>query len=486
MNMIQSPRLRVVIIGGGFSGASLAWQLAEMQVPAIITVVEPRAELGRGLAYSTTDPSHRINVPAKRMTVDPDRQDDFAEWIAEREAQGRTSPDPESLTATGERFPRRELFGEYVGDRLAPHLRAGRIRHVRARVGDIERAPDGALVLLLSDDSRMRADLVVLATGHPAPAVPKVLAGLSGSPELIADPYDPVRIAAVRRDARVLVLGAALGSADVIAALERQGFEGSITCISRHGLRSRAHGTIVHDCQQDFVNPPITSVAELLRRVRHSIVDDLAKGQSWHATMFRLRAQGQQIWAGLDDAGRSRLLRHLRTFWDVHRYRLAPQIGDMLDQLEADGRLEYQAGHMIAAEREWNGVRVTWRPRGGQDLVSGVFDQIVITTGPAQGRCIDWNPALGALARLGMIAPCPLGLGLATTDTCRAVDAQGNPSERILIAGPLARGHVGELVGAPECAAHARTLAQQIARRAILAPILRHSGLPDDRAVNLA
>ena len=116
---------------------------------------------------------------------------------------------------------------------------------------------------------------------------------------------------------------------------------------------------------------------------------------------------------------------------------------------------------------------MTWRPRGTDTLRRERFDRIVVTTGPAQDRCIGANPALAALARLGLIAPCPLGLGLATTAICKAQDAQGRTSDRILIAGPLARGHVGELVGAPECAAHARHIAREIARRVMLAPILR-------------
>ena len=49
MNAIRHP-LRVVILGGGFTGAALAWQLARLRLPARVTVVEPRAELGRGLA----------------------------------------------------------------------------------------------------------------------------------------------------------------------------------------------------------------------------------------------------------------------------------------------------------------------------------------------------------------------------------------------------------------------------------------------------
>ncbi|MTH77140.1 FAD/NAD(P)-binding protein [Paracoccus aestuariivivens] len=472
MTVLQSPRLRVVIIGGGFSGASLAWQLAEMRAQAVITVVEPRSELGRGLAYSTNEPTHRINVPAHRMSLDPERREDFLEWLTEAEEQGRLDHDRQSVTEHGERFPRREVFGRYVSERLAPHLETGTIRHIRARVGDVERALDGSLVLMLSDESRIRADIVVLATGHPAPAVPKPVAGLTGAAQLIADPYDPVRLAEVDKDARILVLGAALTSADVIATLDRLGHQGRITCISRHGLRSRGHGQITRDSQVDFVNPPIRRASELLRAVRHAVVDDQAQGQSWHATFYRLRQQGPQIWAGLDAANRARLLRHLRTLWDVHRYRLAPQVEVVLNRLVADGRLEYVAGHVLATERDGEAVRVSWRERGGETRRTESFDKIIVTTGPAQGRCIDWNPALGALARLGLVTPDPLGLGLATTETCRAIDASGAASQRVLIAGPLARGHIGELVGAPECAIQVSAIAAEIVKQAILAPIL--------------
>ncbi|CAM3710857.1 FAD/NAD(P)-binding protein [Paracoccus yeei] len=468
MNAIQSP-LRVVIVGGGFTGASLAWQLAGMTLPARITVVEPRAELGRGLAYSATDPTHRINVPAHRMSIDPDNRADFAEWIAEDAAR----LDPQAVAPSGDLYPQRALFGRYVSERLAPHLESGAIRHIRARVSDVERSADGALVLLLSDETRIRADLLVLATGHPAPAVPKVVAGLTGSAVLVPDPGDAVRLADIPEDARVLILGAALSAADVIATLDRQGHRGQITCLSRRGLRSRAQGPVCQDSGTDFTDPPATKASDLLRRVRDAIVDDQARGQGWHATFYRLRAQGPQIWAALDMDARARLLRHLRTWWDVHRYRLAPQVEAVIARLLDEGRLDYAAGHLVAAERRDGGADVTWRPRGTDTLRRERFDRIVVTTGPAQDRCIGANPALAALARLGLIAPCPLGLGLATTAICKAQDAQGRTSDRILIAGPLARGHVGELVGAPECAAHARHIAREIARRVMLAPILR-------------
>ena len=116
MNAPHTPALRVVIVGGGFTGASLAWQLARMHVPLRLTVVEPRAALGRGLAYSATDPAHRINVPAHRMSLDPENRADFAEWLAEHP----DLLDARAQAANGDLFPQRGLFGRYVADRLAP------------------------------------------------------------------------------------------------------------------------------------------------------------------------------------------------------------------------------------------------------------------------------------------------------------------------------------------------------------------------------
>ncbi|UFM67392.1 FAD/NAD(P)-binding protein (plasmid) [Paracoccus sp. MA] len=467
MTAIQNP-LRIVILGGGFTGASLAWQLARMRLPVRLTVVEPRPELGRGLAYSATDPAHRLNVPAHRMSIDPENRSDFADWLAENP----DLPDPQATAPNGDLYVQRALFGRYVAERLAPHLASGAVRHIRARVSDVAHGANGDLLLLLSDDNRIHADLLVLASGHPAPALPRPLAGLAGSSLLVADPGDAEALAAVPQQARVLILGAGLSAADAVATLDRQGHAGQITCLSRRGLQARGQGAAEHDSQADFTAPPARRVSDLLRRVRHAIVDDQARGNGWHATFWRLRAQAPQIWAALDMTERRRFLRHLRVWWDVHRYRLAPQTEAVLARLTDQSRLEFVAGHLLDAARRGGGVDVRWRPRGRSQPQQAHFDRIIVTTGPAQDRCIDANPALGALARLGLIVPCPLGLGLATTEICRALDAQGRASNRILIAGPLARGHLGELTGAPECASQTSQIAREIARHALLGPIL--------------
>lgn len=471
---------QIVILGGGFTGASLAWQLAQKSPHAGIHVIETRAHLGQGLAYSSADPSHRLNVPVRRMSIDPAQPHDFAAWLSSLEGQSTVNPDPDARTEKDEIFARRGDFGAYMQARMAPLLEQGRVRHLRARACDVSRDAHRRLMVHLEDGRRQSADILVVATGHPDPAAPKPLEGLIGSPALLAQPYDTARLAAIDPNAHVLILGAALGSADVVASLNRLGFRGQITCLSRHGLRSRGHQPASAPSQIVFDTPLPQSALDLLRRVRRAVAEAQTQGESWQAVFQKLRVQGQAIWTALPEPEQRRLLRHLRSFWDVHRYRLPPQTESLLRDLTAQGRLRYVAGHITAASPQQDKALVSWRPRGKSSPQTQQFDRVILTTGPAQDRCIAENPVLAGLARLGLIASDPMGLGLWTKDGHQALDSAGTASAGVFVAGPLARGHLGELVGAPECAEHMAKLAHKIADQlstGLHNPMTRFSGV---------
>jgi uncharacterized NAD(P)/FAD-binding protein YdhS len=70
----------VVVVGGGASGTLVALATLRAIPNAAVTVVEPRSQLGRGLAYSTPDPRHRLNVPAGSMSALPDDPGHFLRW----------------------------------------------------------------------------------------------------------------------------------------------------------------------------------------------------------------------------------------------------------------------------------------------------------------------------------------------------------------------------------------------------------------------
>ena len=178
-----------------------------------------------------------------------------------------------------------------------------------------------------------------------------------------------------------------------------------------------------------------------------------------------VREQGALIWAGLDDPARRRIVRHLRRLWDVHRFRVAPQVAEVLTATADAGQLSFVAASLVDARETGDGIEVTYRPRGKDAVASELFDAVIVTTGPDHVDVVHSNSALRALSADGLLCPDPLGLGLHVADDCHAVGADGVPSETLLVAGPLARGHVGELMGVPEVTRHGERVARVVAGR---------------------
>lgn len=456
---VQPPPL-VAIIGGGFTGATAAYHLARA-LPAgamRIVVIEPRAGLGEGLAYSTTDPAHRINVAATRITMDCAEPGQFAAWL-EREritlSEGTRAP-------SGTLYPQRNLVGRYIRSMMGPLLADGRIVHLRAKALGVT-PEDGRYRIQLDSGPALQADRIVLATSHPPPGVPAAFEALKDSPHVIANPSDPTRIARVAQEAReVLIVGTGLTSADVIASLDRQGFCAHITALSRRGLRSRGHAFNYEPTKADFATTPETTALGVLRRIRRAVRADAALGLPWQATLDRVRIDGPAIWAALPASERARLVRRLRVWWDVHRFRIAPQPEAVIERRTADGTLQVLAANLISAREAEGGIEVTWRARRAGALNHRIFDAVILTTGPAHEGVIASSPLMASLSQAGLIRPDALGLGLDVQDGCRAVTKDGQIAPGIFVAGPLARGHIGELMGIPEVTAHAEMVAAML------------------------
>ncbi|EPN13876.1 hypothetical protein A259_16643, partial [Pseudomonas syringae pv. actinidiae ICMP 19070] len=88
--MTQDPHQTadILIIGGGLSGTMLAAQLLRRPGQRRVLIIETRSELGRGEAYSATEPGHTLNGNAARMSVDPDNAHDLTEWLTGYLAEG--------------------------------------------------------------------------------------------------------------------------------------------------------------------------------------------------------------------------------------------------------------------------------------------------------------------------------------------------------------------------------------------------------------
>src|SRR3569832_2942276 len=161
----MSAQRTIVIVGAGFSGALVAAnQLKSQHWSATqIVLVERAAKVARGTAYAERGYPFLLNVPASRMSADPNSPLDFLNFAENH------IPD-----ATAEDFLPRELYGKYLEATLldaevsaATHVE---IQRVRGDVRGIETAEQAGYRVELADGRHIDADDVVLALGNPGPA----------------------------------------------------------------------------------------------------------------------------------------------------------------------------------------------------------------------------------------------------------------------------------------------------------------------------
>ena len=351
----------IAVIGGGFAGSSLAYFLTRSgaDLPPVL-VFEPRGSLGGGLAYSTTDPSHRINVPAANMSLLPDDDGHFARWLA---ADAVAALDQTSTLADGRCFPARALFGRYVAEQLARPLADGRIVHRRTRVRTIEREAE-LYRISCSDGAEFFAQILVIATSHPPPSPPGNLSkAFAGRPKFIGNPWAEDTLGGIDSTDKVLIVGTGLTMADMVASLTAKGHHGPILAVSRRGQRSHGHPATKLEPAGDFINPPSTSALSLLRRIRQAVGEAAARGEGWQGVFDKLRAQGTEIWGALSHPERMRLVRHRAA--DRKRAGTQDRRGDAEDCR--------RPGHRRRARRrtDASGPALPPWPRGGRGIRRG-------------------------------------------------------------------------------------------------------------------
>jgi len=457
---------RIVIVGGGFAGAACALHFLRDHpgIRADLTIVEPREILGSGLAYSTPAPEHRVNVAAARMSVFPEEPMHFDAWAR---GQGVATEDPVSEMPDGRLYPSRAVFGRYVAAMLGAEIaRAPGVtfRHVR----DTARAivPRGAAFQIsVGEGEELAADALVLAVSHTAPDLPPPLRGCA---RVIANPWDVPALKTVPSHARVLIVGTGLTACDVVATLLAQGHRGPITALSRHGLLPRPRTLLPVEAEGDFATAPERTALGFLRRIRRAVALAQAAGRPWENIVDALRQQAAIAWGALDWTERRRLLRHLRSFWDVHRFQSAPQIDAAIRTARARGILTVRAGSVVSAEDGPEGTAVRIRPRGASltGSESLLVDTVINCTGPGHRSVVATHPVLHFLAQAGALQADPAALGIWVDDQGRAIRADGQAWPNLFVAGPLARGTFGELMGLPQVNNQPRAVAAMLARLA--------------------
>ena len=452
----QTP-LRVIIIGGGYTGVAYAIHLIGNTACALeIGIVEPASLLGRGIAYGTQEHAHRINVPSDRMSVYPSDPTHATRWLFSH----GVLPDASSTDARGHHYVARAHYGAYVADTLS-HCVAGtggRVTLIQHRGSAVAINPGTSHRHIVQIDSgqRLPADLVVLTCGHAVPVLPcEVVTTVLADLRRIADPWKAGALRAIAADDNVLLVGTGLTMADVLASLVAAGHRGRIKAISRRGLLPKQQGQFANfDFLGDRTAP--TTARGLLRLARQRIEENRYCG--WHPVLDGLRAQLQTLWPALPPAEQLRVVRRLLPFWEIHRFRIGTQVQATLSEAIATGKLLVRQAGIVGIRLENDQLFCLLRPRGAP-AQEEAFERVIFCTGPEKN--IARNPLIAAMLADGTVKKDAIGVGLAVDRQSRVIDAHGRVVDGMYAYGPITRGTFGEMTGAPDIAQHIDRMMQQ-------------------------
>jgi uncharacterized NAD(P)/FAD-binding protein YdhS len=254
-----------------------------------------------------------------------------------------------------------------------------------------------------------------------------------------------------------------------VASLTQRGHTGRITAFSRRGLLPRGHAKISAPIPFAWFgdHDPPSTVLSLLRQVRKLVAIASESDIPWQTVFDDIRANGQRLWKNFDETERRRFLRHLRVFWDAHRYRIAPQVEKILHDKRQNGSLQVLAASLHSINRN-NKIDIHLMPRhrrDGEEVKCLSIDSIVVTTGPAHGRVVEHNPVLQSLAKQGLLEADQLRLGLRVDPLGQAIGRGGMIEPTLLVVGPLAREQYGELMGMPQVADQPNAVAEHLSAR---------------------
>jgi uncharacterized NAD(P)/FAD-binding protein YdhS len=452
----------IVIRGGGFSGTAVAIHLLRNppRRPTRIVLIDRDGAFGRGLAYTERDFPYLLNVPAGRMSATAEAPLEFLQFAQRRYAQ-----------AGAHDFLPRAAFGDYLNELLiAAQLQSPRhvlLDRVKAAVVGVQRTERHLqLRVILANGQELYGDDVVLASGNPPPAELAACEAIRTSAAYFPEPWSRSWNLHPQRSA--LIIGTGLTMADVVfRSTAAPQLTPRMHALSRHGLIAPEQTQFRPDAFKGNGEALLLAASSSLRRLvdvtRILAAEAQSLGGDWREAVNFVRHMAPTLWQRLPAQDRQRFLRHLRSYWDIHRHRPAPQVLRRIREAQATGHLRVHGGRIREMSPGASGIRVRWTPRGRSETHELHVDQVINCTGPDYNPTAARDPLLRQLLTAGLITGDAHRLGIRTGANGAVIDRDGWPGPHLFYVGPMLRADHWEATAVAELRVHAARLASHLA-----------------------
>lgn len=446
----------IAIIGAGYSGLSLALYLYYFSdAPLDIFICDNKNNLFLGAAYSSTNPSHLLNVEAEKMSAYDFQPDHFVAWL-------RNNPDFLNCLAPidiAKQYVPRVIYGHYLKSLATcfqkPSPAGVNVKIIPHPVIAINKENNFAS-LALGNGHNIAAHQVILAYGNLPPSN---IFFANTVAHTIANPWNTNAIKAVPANAPVVIIGSGLTMVDTVLSLLDQQHRGKIYAVSRRGLLPATHQTIHQPFPLHAEEIP-KNLKQLIRYLRNKSEAFMETGGDWRAVINSLRPYTQLLWQQFTVVEKKRFLRHLLPYWDIHRHRMAPQVAARINAARTQGQLKIMKGRPISVQNYDMKIQ---------------FDYIINCTGPASiTQLHNTHPLLNNLMTQQLVHADPLGIGIAVAPNCAVLNSEKKPSDWLFALGPPTRGTFWECTAIPDIRRQSYSLAMLLLANAtqfIVAPL---------------
>ncbi|WP_063775249.1 FAD/NAD(P)-binding protein [Streptacidiphilus anmyonensis] len=450
-----APVRDIAVVGAGAAGTLTAMRLlqhaaADPGPTRRVWLIDP-APTGRGLAFSTTEPHHLLNVPATNMSAHVDQPGHFVQWLGEH--------------GHGDGFVPRGLYGRYLADSLDEAVRrrgAPELVRLHERVVSISHSPaggdgdrGGSVELRFATGQVLAAHAVVLALGNFPPDTGWAPTTLRAAPGFFPDPWMPGLSAAIGDTGDVLLVGTGLTMVDIAHTLRRPGRV--VHAVSRHGLLPQRHGEPL----LPPADPPHLDGCAGLAELRRAVLCHLSRCRrthgDWRPGVDSLRPLTTALWQRLAPDEQAAFLREDLRHWETHRHRIPPSSAEALRSAVESGQVTVGSGTVTGAEVGPDGIRVVL-----DDGRALTVTAVVNCTGSQTDLTRVADPFVTDLLGSGLALPAPLGGGLQTDPTGRLLPAAGRTQAPLWTLGGLRRGGLLETTAIPEIRHQADSLAREL------------------------
>ena len=447
----KSPDIAVhplVIIGSGFASLCLVAHLLETHAVKAtdIAIIGPHP-FGYGAAYGAMHGDYRLNVRAQIMRIFSGQPDDFLNWAA-TELEDNEAHNPQGA------FYRRSDFARYLSFLKKRIKGFDALNFIDMQVASL--APDKhRWQLHLANGDSLMADHLVLATGNPPPRWPCDVSTSVSAERAVENPWSGKWLENIKTSDEIVFIGGGLTAMDGLYSLANRGHEGSIKVVMPFA--------VLPPKQTDWkIESPvkwpdnIASASQFSKFFSNTLGSRNWTEPAWQSCFEALRIDLNAVWQGLDDTEKKRLLRYMGRWWQLARFRSAPQNFESAQAMINKGQLHLIKGRVSGLKAQE--AKLLAQLQDGSTLTA---DKIVNCTGPA--GC----PLILTLLKAGIIAPDFSQRGARIASDFKVLDGQKKPYDNLYGVGAMTASSLGDVIGAGTIAKQAESLA------ASLAPLFR-------------